>query len=121
MSRFLVGSVLLTIAMLAVFGTGVTNTVVNWFDNLGNSSSEEVADTSVAIAAADDLTPIQRAGRLVQSQTEPFAGGAATLFAPGEEIAQGQGGAAPEGAPASLAAQPTATPAATDSSIPALW
>ena len=115
MSRFLVGSVLF-IATLAVFGTGVTNTVVNWFDNLGNSASEEATDPSVA-SAADELTPIQRAGSFVQTQTEPFATGeAAPLFSP-EEIADGVA----EDASAPVAVQPAAVTGAADSSIPALW
>ena len=119
MSRFLVGSVLF-IATLAALGTGVTNTVVNWFDNLGNSASEEATDPSFA-SAADDLSPIQRAGSFVQSQTEPFAeGGGTRLFTP-EEFAQGQGGASPEGASAPLETQSAAATGAADSSIPALW
>lgn len=106
----------MAIATLAIFGTGVTNTVVAWVDRLGNSSSDEIADNSAAIAA-NDLTPIQRAGRFVQRQTEPFTTEEiAPLFQP-EEIAQ-----ATDEAPAPAAAQaPAPTPAAADTSIPALW
>ena len=120
MSRFLVGSVLFTVALLAIFGAGVTNTVVSWFDNLGNSSPEEITDNTIAIAA--DLTPIQRAGSLVQPQTVPATAPLqeAAQFSPG--IAQGQGGAAPTAAEQAAAQTTTTTPtAATDTSIPALW
>ena len=118
MSRFLVGSALFAVAMLAIFGTGTTNSVVSWFDNLGNPSQGEITDDGIAIAA--DLTPIQKAGSYVQPQTTPVGAPSQQVLFGDSEL--GQGGAPPNAADQSTPQTPATTPAAvTDTSIPALW
>ncbi len=116
MSRFLVGSALFAVAMLAIFGAGTANTVVSWFDNLGNPSAEERSDNSIAIAA--DLTPIQRAGSYVELQTAPST---ASFPEAALGVSTGQGGAAPTAVGQAAQTTTTSPAAASDTSIPALW
>ncbi|MDJ0706269.1 MAG: hypothetical protein QNJ46_23605 [Leptolyngbyaceae cyanobacterium MO_188.B28] len=117
MSRFLVGSALFAVAMLAIFGAGTANTVVSWFDNLGNPSAEERSDNSIAIAA--DLTPIQRAGSYVELQTTPSTASFQEAVQFGGST--GQGGAAPTAVGQAAQTTTTSPAAASDTSIPALW
>ena len=115
MSRFLVGSALFAVAMLAIFGAGTANTVVSWINNLGNPSAEDRPDNSIAIAA--DLTPIQRAGSYVELQITPSAFQEAVQF----EGLTGQGGTPPNAVGQAAQTTTTAPAAASDTSIPALW
>lgn len=68
MSRFLLGGMLLLIAMATVYSLGTSSDVVERLEEGTRASRDAI---SANPAAAQDLSPLEQAGRNVTRQTSP--------------------------------------------------
>lgn len=124
MSRFLVGGIFFLLSFLVFYGAGSATRVAQWVDNFGQDSTAQVGDTvltsdtqTVAVAAnAQELTPVQKAGKLVQQQTFPTS--AQSNLSPSNTTTAQGGGTSQNAANNSNASTPTRT---SRPAVPALW
>ena len=86
MNKYILGSILAAISLMAIYGTTASDRVTSWVDGGDTASQSNSADDRVALndteANPDSFvvsrTPLERAGELPQRQTQPRGGTAAT-------------------------------------------
>ena len=125
MNKFILGSILAAISLMAIYGTSASNRVTSWVDGTtdrtssqSNFGAAEDSDMLVAANGAEDgsigrignRTPLEKAGDIPQRQTV----GAQSTFGPSEQVTDDTDDGVVEPRPRAQRPPATSEPGTTD-------